>query len=141
MLEVQNMLDTLTNIGFRKVGEWFLSNGEPELKIDAEENSTNILYCFVVNNKPKYIGKTTQALKKRMYGYRKPAATQSTNIKNNKNIKESLISGALIELYVLPDHGLLHFGKFHLNLAAGLEDSIVSKLSPEWNNVGKTSNK
>ena len=131
------MINGLISIGFKKVGEWFLSNDEPELKIEKEADSKNILYCFVVNNQPKYIGKTTQALKKRMYGYRKPALTQSTNIKNNKNLKDSLKSGAVVELYVLPDHGLLHFGQFHLNLAAGLEDSIVSILQPEWNNVGK----
>jgi len=34
---------------------------------------------------------------------------------------------------VLPDNGLLHYGQFHVNLAAGLEDSIISVLQPEWN--------
>jgi hypothetical protein len=131
------MLSKLTNIGFRKVGAWELVNGGPELVIDAEADSINILYSFVVDGIPKYIGKTVQPLKKRMYGYRKPAATQSTNIRNNRNITSALENGAVIELYVLPDHGLLHIGEFHLNLAAGLEDSIVSSLSPEWNSVGK----
>jgi hypothetical protein len=131
------MLSKLVKIGFRKVGVWSLANGEPELAIDAEADSENILYSFVVDGIPKYIGKTVQPLKKRMYGYRKPAVTQSTNIRNNSNIKSALENGAAIELYVLPDHGLLHFGEFHLNLAAGLEDSIVSSLSPEWNSVGK----
>jgi hypothetical protein len=131
------MLTKLTDIGFRKVGVWSLVNGEPDLAIEEEADSVNILYSFVVDGMPKYIGKTVQPLKKRMYGYRKPAATQSTNIRNNSNIKSALESGSVIELYVLPDHGLLHFGRFHLNLAAGLEDSIVSSLSPEWNFVGK----
>ncbi|MBW3528643.1 GIY-YIG nuclease family protein [Shewanella sp. NKUCC05_KAH] len=131
------MLRKLTNIGFRKVGVWSLTYGEPDLEIQAEAESSNILYSFVVDGIPKYVGKTVQPLKKRMYGYRKPAATQSTNIRNNNNIKSALQNGSVIELYVLPDHGLLHFGAFHLNLAAGLEDSIVSLLSPEWNFVGK----
>jgi len=131
------MLRKLTDIGFRKVGEWSLANGEPELAIEAEADSANILYCFVVDGTPKYVGKTTQPLKKRMYGYRKPSESQSTNIRNNGNIKAALNAGASIDLYALPDHGLLHFGQFHLNLAAGLEDSIVSMLSPEWNSVGK----
>ncbi len=131
------MLSKLTDIGFRKVGIWSLANGEPDLEIEAEGESANILYSFVVDGIPKYVGKTVQPLKKRMYGYRKPAATQSTNIRNNGNIKLALENGSVIELYVLPDHGLLHFGEFHINLAAGLEDSIVSSLSPEWNSVGK----
>jgi hypothetical protein len=131
------MLKKLTNIGFRKVGCWSLENEELALAIEAEADSANILYSFVVDGVPKYIGKTTQALKKRMYGYRKPAATQITNIRNNTNMRLALQNNAVIELYVLPDHGLLHFGQFHLNLAAGLEDSIVSLLAPEWNTVGK----
>lgn len=131
------MLKKLTDIGFKKVGVWTLNNDEPKLTLDAEENSKYILYSFVVDGSPKYIGKTIQTLRKRMYGYQKPGSTQSTNIRNNANIKKALEHGSLIELYVLPDHGLLHFGDFHLNLAAGLEDSIVSALSPEWNTVGK----
>ena len=83
-----------------------------------------------------YIGKTTQKLKKRMYGYQNPGPSQSTNIRNNANIKSILASGTPVELYALPDNGLLHFGAFHLNLAAGLEDSINKELRPKWNIQG-----
>jgi len=132
------MLNELTEIGFKKVGEWGLGSESSILTITSEGESENILYCFVVDGIPKYIGKTTQQLKKRMYGYCKPAATQSSaNIRNNENLRLVLCRGSVVDLYVLPDHGLLHFGQFHLNLAAGLEDSIVSMLSPEWNMVGK----
>ena len=131
------MLAKITDIGFRKVGSWSLLNGKPELSIDAEGDSENILYSFVVDGTPKYIGKTVQTLRNRMYGYRKPTSTQSTNSRNNAYIKAALECGSTVELFVLPDRGLLHFGEFHLNLAAGLEDSIVSILSPEWNSVGR----
>lgn len=129
--------DKLTEIGFRKVGVWSLVKSDPDLSIDEEADSVDILYSFVVDGVPKYIGKTVQPLKKRMHGYRKPAATQSTNIRNHANIKTALESSSVIDLYILHDHGLLHFGVCHLNLAAGLEDSIVSSLLPEWNSVGK----
>jgi hypothetical protein len=132
------MLNQLTDIGFKSVGEWFLIDSEIELKIHEEGQSKNVLYCFVVNGLPKYIGETVQNLSKRMYGYRKPSASQSTNIRKNANINKALNACRAVHLYVLPDHGLLHFGRFHLNLAAGLEDSIVSTLSPEWNAVGKS---
>jgi len=131
------MLHKLTDIGFKQVGIWSLKNDELELTLTVEADSKNILYCFVVDGIPKYIGKTVQPLKKRMYGYLKPAISQSTNIRNNTNLKSTLKSGAIVELYVLPDNGLLHFGEFHVNLAAGLEDSIVCSLKPEWNSVGK----
>ncbi|WP_199911620.1 GIY-YIG nuclease family protein [Dongshaea marina] len=127
------MLNKITQIGFRKVGEWYLDNQKPQLNIHEEAESSNILYSFVVDGIPKYIGKTTQPLKKRMYGYLNPGATQSTNIRNHQNILDALTTNSSIELYVLPDHGLLHFGEFHLNLAAGLEDSLIAKLSPAWN--------
>ena len=68
-----------------------------------------------------------------MTGYRNPGPTQSTNIENKHNIRQSLEQGKLVEVYVLPDNGLLHYGKFHVNLAAGLEDSVVLELNPPWN--------
>jgi hypothetical protein len=38
-----------------------------------------------------------------------------------------------VEIYMLPDNGLLRYGGFHINLAAGLEDDLINKLSPAWN--------
>jgi hypothetical protein len=130
-------LEKLINIGFKKVGQWSWVNDRLVPNLFAEENSENILYSFVVNDEPMYIGKTTQKLKKRMYGYQNPGSSQFTNIRNNENIKNTLTSGSNVDLYALPDHGLLHFGSFHLNLAAGLEDSITKVLKPKWNVQGK----
>jgi hypothetical protein len=48
-------------------------------------------------------------------------------------ICEYLINGAAVDVFALPDNGLLHYGDFHVNLAAGLEDSIILTLNPEWN--------
>lgn len=131
------MIESLTEIGFRKVGEWKLVGDKLDIEIVEEGSSKNILYSFVSDGEPLYVGKTTQQLKKRMYGYKNPGPTQTTNIRNNSNLKEMLKSGKTVELYVLPDHGLLHFGKFHLNLAAGLEDNIVKTIGPKWNLAGK----
>ncbi|GAD79861.1 GIY-YIG nuclease family protein [Vibrio ezurae] len=131
------MLNKLIQIGFKKAGDWSLVNEVPSLHIESEAFSKNVLYCFVVAGNPKYVGKTTQILKKRMYGYEKPGTSQSTNIKNNKLIVEALKSNLSVELFVLPDNGLLYFGEFHVNLAAGLEDSIVKGIEPEWNRLGK----
>jgi hypothetical protein len=131
------MLEHLTEIGFRKVGEWSLVPQGLIVDIAEEAESSNILYAFVLDGEPVYVGKTVQQLKKRMLGYQNPGHTQSTNIRNNNNLKNALAAGGRVGLYALPDHGLLHFGKFHLNLAAGLEDSIVKKLSPKWNVAGK----
>ena len=130
------MLQRLLDIGFRKVGEWTLVENAIAVTLDAEANSRNILYAFVSESEVLYIGKTTQSLKARMYGYQNPGPTQSTNIRNNANLRDRLARGSSVVVFVLPDHGLLKYGGFHLNLAAGLEDSIVSQLKPQWNKTG-----
>ncbi len=80
-----------------------------------------------------YVGKTTRTLVTRMSGYKTPSMTQSTNTKNNRRITEALKHGSAVEILALPDSGLMHYGKFHLNLAAGLEDDIIKTLNPVWN--------
>jgi len=79
------------------------------------------------------VGKTLQSLQARMAGYKRPAPSQTTNVRNKARIIALLQSGAAVDIIALPDNGLLHYGQFHFNLAAGLEDSIIRLLNPEWN--------
>lgn len=127
----------LTDIGFRKVGEWQVVNGAITPNLTDLSNSANILYAFISGGEVLYVGKTVQPLKKRMYGYENPGPAQNTNIKGNRLILKLLSNGQNIEIYALPDRGDHHVGVFHLNLAAGLEDSIISTLRPKWNQSGK----
>jgi len=123
----------LIDIGFRKVGEWKMLNERINPNLSELANVSNILYAFISNGEILYVGKTTQTLQKRLYGYQKPGPSQFTNIKGNKLLKEFLAEGKLISIYALPDDGLHHIGIFHLNLAAGLEDSILATIKPKWN--------
>lgn len=104
--------------------------------LSNQADSENVLYSFVVAGSIVYIGKSTQALRRRMYGCQSPGPTQSTNIKANKLILEALKASESVDVYVLPDNGLLYYGGFHVNLAAGLKDSLVRTLKPIWNKVG-----
>jgi hypothetical protein len=97
----------------------------------------NVLYAFVVDSELMYVGKTTTPLKERMGYYRN--ATKSTNKKNEGQIRQRLQDGKRVEIFVLPDNGLLHYGGFHINLAAGLEDSLIDILDPPWNGRKKES--
>lgn len=128
----------LCDIGFRKVGEWTAAPCGIQFSLADCANARNILYAFVSEGVALYVGKTTQPLKKRMYGYQNPGPTQGTNIKGRSNIAALLSDGRPIDIFALPDNGLLHFGTFHVNLAAGLEDSIVRTLNPQWNRTGTT---
>ena len=133
------MLKTLLEIGFVEAGEWKLHDGSLKYELTKEISSKNVLYCFACDEEVFYVGKTTQSLKTRMNGYKNPGETQLTNIKSEALIKEYLQVGKTISIFVLADYGLLHYGKFHLNLAAGLEDSIIKELNPVWNRMGKKS--
>jgi hypothetical protein len=130
----------LIDIGFRSVGKWIRSLSGIECLLHECVDARNILYCFVCQDSVLYVGKTVQPLKKRMYGYQNPGPTQSTNIRVNKEIRDLLTKNNQVDVYALPDNGLLHFGVFHINLAAGLEDCIVKTLNPSWNKIGSANN-
>ena len=129
-------LQRLEHIGFRAVGAWSLDDRRLRYALMDCAAASNILYAFVVDGDVMYIGKTIRSLKARLYGYQNPGPTQSTNIKGNGFILEALKEGRAVAVYALPDNGLLHYGGFHVNLAAGLEDSLVSTLKPAWNKAG-----
>jgi hypothetical protein len=130
----QEKVARLKVVGFTVAGCWKLSGDALEFELSVElASARNVLYAFVVDDGLMYVGKTVDTLRKRMYGYKNPGATQSTNIRNNAKIRESLAQGRRVEILALPDNGLLHYGGFHVNLAAGLEDSLVRDLMPTWN--------
>lgn len=130
-------MNRLTDIGFRKVGKWHSVSGGIRWDLVNLSGEKNILYAFISDGEVLYVGKTTQPLKKRMYGYQNPGPTQHTNIKGNRLIKELLADGKDVEIFALADNGLMHFGVFHINIAAALEDSIVATVRPKWNQTGK----
>lgn len=128
-----NPMNRLLDIGFQVAGHWFLKDGALHVAIRQYGEQRNILYAFVCDGYVKYVGKSTQTFRKRMAGYLSPGPTSTTNIRNNKRIRELLAKDVAVDVYVLPDNGLMRYGAFHLNLAAGLEDSIIAELAPEWN--------
>lgn len=136
-VNIVSKFERLKNIGFREVGKWTSTTGGIDFELDEKERSSkNILYAFISDSEILYIGKTIQRLYKRMHGYKNPGSSQTTNIENKKNIIEMLQKNFSVSIYVLPDHGLLLYGGFHLNLAAGLEDSLIKDINPKWNMRG-----
>src|SRR5439155_4804877 len=115
------------------VGRWILTADDVACDLTELANFPNALYAFTVDGKLMYLGKTTRTIRSRMSGYRNPAPTQSTNIRNNQNIREALQQGRCVDIYIFRDPGLMKIGGFHLNLAAGLEDSLIRDLAPPWN--------
>jgi hypothetical protein len=128
----------LYEIGFQRIGRWLLNGDDLALELLNVMDRQNVLYAFVSGKTVKYVGKTTQTLQRRMFGYQKPNQDQRTNWRNRLAIVDLLKRGEPVEILALADSGLLRYGSFHLNLAAGLEDSIIQTLKPEWNG-GRTS--
>lgn len=126
-------MNRLLEIGFEPAGHWILENGKLGYELIRHSSQKNILYAFICDGQVKYVGKTTRALAARMAGYKTPGRTQTTNINNHQRIKQLLAEGVAVEIFALPDSGLLHYGQFHLNLAAALEDDIIRVIDPEWN--------
>ena len=97
----------------------------------------SVLYAFVVDGALVYVGKTRGALKDRLQRYKTPAKNAlhggSTNIKNNKNIRSSLLAGKTVEIYVLPDKHEESYGGFQFSRAAALEDDLIAQFKPAWN--------
>ena len=126
-------MSRLLDIGFELSGQWFLTEGRLDFALARNATRSKILYAFVTDGEVLYVGKTVRTLTVRMSNYRRPGKGQSTNIGNNSRIRVLLDAGEAVDILSLPDSGLMHYGKFHLNLAAGLEDSIIAMLEPPWN--------
>ena len=126
-------LSRLEAIGFRRCGAWLLKDGQPKIKLEAHASASNVLYAFVSQGKVVYVGKTAKTLKSRLYGYQNPGTTQFTNVRGNTSIRNALLESHDVQVFALPDNGLLRYGGFRLDLAAGLEDSIINELKPPWN--------
>ncbi len=91
------------------------------------------LYAFVCGGSVLYLGKTSINIASRFVGYKKPAKKQSTNIKCHNGILECIKQNKSVEILTLSGVSQLRWGEFELNIAAGLEDSLIAELDPPWN--------
>lgn len=130
-------MNRLLNIGFISVGHWSLNSGSIKYNLTSHHTTTNVLYSFISNGDIKYIGKTKMQLSQRMYGYQNPGPSQTTNIRVNGAIKNLLGKDDPVDIFILTDNGLLRYGDFRINLAAGLEDTLIYEINPEWNLSGR----
>lgn len=133
--------DDLQKIGFERAATWVLNDNGLNYEI-VNNNATrvaailsvaNALYAFCAGKDVLYIGKTTQTLKKRLKGYCSPGKTQSTNQKCHAHICSTLLGGREVDIYVFAPPEDLRFRGFSLNIAAGLEDTLIRSFAPPWN--------
>jgi hypothetical protein len=133
--------EVLMNLGFVDIGRW-VPNGEfITYQLDGENASANealldalnALYAFVRGDDVLYIGKTARSIRKRYVGYCRPGARQATNLRCHRNIQAAIADGEEIRIFVFNSPPHFQYGDFEINLAAGLEDSLIGGFLPPWN--------
>ncbi len=139
--------ETLIELGFIEIGNWQIDlntdNLNPNYFISEYNFEPNSLYAFTYENDDTemelaYIGKTSKTIKSRFQGYSKPGKKQQTNIRVNSEIIKKIKAGFTVKIFVLPDNPQLQWKGFNLNIAAGIEDSLIQGLKPKWNIHGNT---
>lgn len=133
--------EVLLNIGFVDIATWEadgdfiayrLVGGDSDAK-QVMLHEPNALYAFACGEDVLYVGKTARSIGKRFVGYCRPGKTQQTNLRCHRNIKAALAEGAEIRILVFTPISHLRYADFEINLAAGLEDSLIKTFDPPWN--------
>jgi len=133
---LESGLQTLLDLGFEEAGEWLASGAMLKCSLVRHMEERDILYAFVSQGQVLYIGKSVRTLSQRMYQYQKPGPTQRTNIVNHANIKQVLEQGETIQIFAFAPKEQLHYRGIPVNLAAGLENTLIGSLRPAWNRMG-----
>lgn len=133
---MDNALQFLIDLGFEEVGSWILTDNLLTCRLIKHGSECEILYAFVLQGEVLYIGKSVQTLKSRLYGYEKPGPTQRTNIASNEKLRTILAKVPSVQIFTLVVREPVLFRGVPLNVAAGLEDSLIKRLKPKWNRVG-----
>lgn len=139
--------EDLLDLGFLDIGSWVLDGSGSGIgyRLDGRNpkvdglllDEVNSLYAFVQDSHVVYIGKTARTLRERFQGYRRPGPSQSTNRRNNQNIRQALASGREVRILVFNPPSKLRFGSFEISIAAGIEDSLIAAFAPPWNRPGR----
>ncbi|OOO17915.1 GIY-YIG nuclease family protein [Agrobacterium pusense] len=133
--------EVLLNLGFIDVGKWRLKDDFITYELDGENAASNrilleapnALYAFVREDRVLYIGKTARSIRKRYAGYCRPGSSQATNQRCHRNIRTVIADGGTVRIFVFTPITHLQYLDFEINLAAGLEDSLIREFEPPWN--------
>lgn len=97
-----------------------------------------VVYAFVVNDQPKYIGiceKLSTSLMERMRRYKYRQGT-GTNAHVAGKIRQHLMVGKEVQILSLKPEKDLRFTGLEIDLVKGLENPLIQKFQPNWNKWG-----
>jgi hypothetical protein len=127
----------LISIGFEDAARWKRARGV--LKHVGHKPARwrwltakpNLLYAFCSEGRVLHIGRSAQTLSRRFAhfsGEKAPSPDQEFQ----KKIGKLLDSGKDVSILVLASDAPLYWGPFHVDLAAGLEKSLLDHFKPAW---------
>jgi hypothetical protein len=121
----------LVEAGFAEVGGWEL-NSERDLvhRVDLPKQAG--VYAFSINGIVHYVGLASKSLRQRLGFYRKPGASQRTNIRLNEIIRDHIARGTIVQILIAhpPDR---EWNGFIIRGAEGLEAGLIGEFDLPWN--------
>ncbi len=120
--------------GLLHAGNWRMDEGELRFTVTPELAACkNVIYAFTSEDQPLYIGKTTKMMAKQLNAYQAPSPTQSAHIKNHAQIRQTLLSGAPVDIFILHDEKLVKMRWMEENPATIRESELIKQFRPRWN--------
>lgn len=125
---------TLIGIGLEDAASWTLEGGRLKAVGDKPARwrwltaRPGALFAFCSGDKVLYIGRSTTTLSKRF-----AALGDATEASFHQAIRKLLVAGKDVRILVLADQPTLSWGPFAIDLAAGLEESLIKAFKPSWN--------
>jgi hypothetical protein len=120
--------------GFQEIGCWEL-DAERQLSHAVELPRKAGVYAFAIGGAVQYVGQASKSLHQRLNFYKKPGASQRTNVRLNEIIRGHLEGGAAVQILVghPPDH---EWNGFRISGAEGLEAGLIATFDLPWNMRG-----
>jgi hypothetical protein len=118
-------VERLTTAGFEEIGCWELNDAR-DLAHSIDLPKQAGVYAFAVDDIVQYVGLASRSLHQRLNFYRKPGASQRTNIRLNEIIKGRIDHGTTVRILVAhpPDQ---EWNGFKVKGAEGLEAGLIAE--------------
>ena len=129
---------TLIGIGLEDAASWKLTTGGLKTVGDKAVRwrwltaRLGALYTFCSGDKVLYIGRSTTTLSKRF-----ATLGNAADAPLHQAIRKLLVAGKEVRILVLADQPTISWGPFAIDLAAGLEESLIKAFRPAWNQLTK----
>lgn len=131
MGQPQLTVERLMKAGFEEVGCWELNSARDLAhRIDLPQQAG--VYAFAIDGVVQYVGLASKSLRQRLGFYRKPGASQRTNVRLNEIIRSHIDEGTVVQILIgHPPDG--NWQGLPIKGAEGLEAGLIAGFALPWN--------